>query len=176
MIRLEYFGKEDFDQLIQWVNTEELLTIWAGGLFRFPLTHRSLEWYIEDTNVMPGSEAYSYKAIDESNRVVGHISLGGISEKNRSARITRVLVGDGERGKGFCHQMVTALLEIGFGELKLHRISLGVYDNNPSAVKCYEKSGFRTEGVHRDVLFFEGKYWSMVEMAILENEWRSLPA
>lgn len=174
MIKLAYFDRSDFDQLIGWISNEELLTNWAGNMFRFPLSHESLEWYIEDTNILPTSEAYIYKAIDENNKIVGHISLGSISEKNNSARISRVLVGDNaERGKGICYQMVMAVLRIGFEELKLHRISLGAYDNNKAALRCYEKAGFKIEGIHRDILLYNGRYWSMIEMAILNNEWNS---
>jgi RimJ/RimL family protein N-acetyltransferase len=174
MIRLEYFGRDDFKQLISWINNEELLMNWSGSMFRFPLSEESLEWYIEDTNVLPGSEAYIYKAVDENGRVVGHISLGGISEKNRSARISRVLVGNTEeRGKGVCYEMVKALLKIGFEELQLHRIALGAYDNNKAAIRCYEKAGLKIEGIHRDVLLYKGNYWSMIEMAILESEWQA---
>lgn len=175
MIRLEYFTREDFGQLKEWINNDELLMKWAGGLFNFPLTDNSLSWYIEDVNEIPGSEAYIYKALDaESGEVVGHISLGGISRKNKSGRISRVLVSDAARGKGYCKQMVSAVLKIGFEDLHLHRICLGVYDDNPSAVKCYESAGMTVEGKQRDVLFFKGEWWTLIEMSILETEWRDL--
>jgi RimJ/RimL family protein N-acetyltransferase len=175
MIRLEYFDKEDFKQLIEWMNTEHLITNWAGSLFSFPLTKDSLEWYVEDTNNMEISDAFIYKAVDtKTGKTVGHISLGSISQKNRSGRISRVLVGNtAERGKGYCTGMINAILKIGFEELKLHRISLGVYDFNHAAIRCYEKCGFVKEGLMRDVLRYEDEtYWSLIEMAILEDEWR----
>lgn len=176
MIRLEYFERADFDQLISWIKDERLLTNWAGSLFRFPLTQESLEWYIEGTNNFPHSDAYTYKAIDtEMGNVVGHISLGSISSKNKAARITRVLVGDpAARGKGYCKQMMEAALQIGFEDLKLHRISLGAYDFNTAALRCYQRSGFVHEGLQRDVLKFNDEWWSLVEMGILESEWRAL--
>lgn len=175
MIRLEHFQKEDFEQLMQWIGNEELLTNWSGNLFSFPLSSRSLDWYIEDTNIINESEAFVYKAIDPSGKTVGHISLGGISWKNRSARITRVLIGDTvHRGKGCCQGMITAVLKIAFAELNLHRVSLGVYNNNTAATKCYEKAGMKTEGLHRDILWYKEAWWSMIEMSILENEWHEL--
>jgi len=174
MIRLEYFTRDDFGQLMEWINSEELLMNWSGNLFSFPLTQASLEWYIENTNVLPGSEAYNYKAVDENDVVVGHISLGGISEKNKSARISRVFVSPAARGRGACYQMVKAVLETGFSGLSLHRISLGVYDTNAAAVKCYERAGLKVEGIHRDVVLYNNTYWSMIEMGILEHEWRAL--
>src|SRR5688572_20785785 len=108
MIRLEYFKKEDFQQLIDWVKDDHLLTNWAGSLFSFPLTEEKLDWYIDDTNEIDRSDALIYKAVDvENENVVGHISLGGISKKNNAARISRVLVGNtAERGKGICTGMI----------------------------------------------------------------------
>lgn len=176
MIILEPFGRNDFKQLINWIGTEELLIKWSGSLFSFPLTIKSLDWYIKETNVPQVSNAFVYKAIEKkSGDVVGHISLGGISWKNRSSRISRVLVGEpAKHQKGICQQMTKAALKIGFEELGLHRIELGVYENNKAALNCYLKSGFKIEGVSRDILWFKDTYLSMIEMAILEDEWKSL--
>ncbi|UOQ71827.1 GNAT family N-acetyltransferase [Hymenobacter cellulosilyticus] len=173
MIRLEQFTQADFKQLIEWITDEELLMNWSGSLFSFPLTEASLAWYIEDTNDLHTSDAFVYKAIDDTtNEVVGHISLGGISRKNRSARISRVLVGNSqERGRGICQGMIKAVLEIGFEQLGLHRIDLGVYDFNQGAIGCYTKAGMTLEGTSRDSLYFNGSYWSLTEMSMLEAEW-----
>jgi RimJ/RimL family protein N-acetyltransferase len=173
MIKLEYFTKEDFDQLKNWITDDHLLTNWAGSLFTFPLTEEKLDWYISDVNDFENSDAFIYKAIDDSNgSVVGHISLGGISKKNNAGRISRVLVGNtAERGKGICTGMIKEVCRIGFEEMKLHRISLGVYDFNIAAIKCYEKCGFVKEGVFRDILKYDDKYWSLVEMSMLDHEW-----
>jgi RimJ/RimL family protein N-acetyltransferase len=175
MIRLEPFGPNDFQQLINWIDTEELLIKWSGSLFSFPLTTESLQWYITNTNVINESDAFVYKAVDAATgEVVGHISLGGLSWKNRSSRISRVLVAPGHQQKGYCQQITKAVLKIGFEELGLHRIALGVYENNKSAINCYLKSGLNIEGVSRDILWYNHEFLSMVEMAILEGEWRAL--
>ncbi|MEO6582895.1 MAG: GNAT family protein [Ferruginibacter sp.] len=176
MIELSYFDRNDFEQLKEWITDEELLMNWSGSLFTYPLTDKSLDWYLEDVNIKPKSNAYLYKAIDTfTGRVVGHISLGGISKKNKSGRISRVLVGNSaDRGKGYCHQMVSAILKIGFEDLKLHRISLGVYSFNTSALKCYQRVGFSIEGTQREVLSFKGNWWSLVEMSILNREWQEI--
>ena len=177
MIRLEHFQAHDFGQLIEWIHDEEILMNWSGNLFRFPLSNESLDWYIQDTNIINDSDAFVYKAVDATGKTVGHISLGGISWKNRSARITRVLIGNtGERGKGCCQGMIKAVLKIAFEELNLHRVSLGVYHNNTPATKCYEKTGFITEGIQRDILWYKDAWWSMIEMSILDDEWHRLNA
>ena len=175
MIRLETFDESDFDTLKNWIHSEALLTNWSGSLFRFPLSDESLKWYIEDTNVKNESDAFVFKVLENAtDRTVGHISLGGISWKNRSARISRVLINPDDQGKNYCRYMVAAVLRYGFEELQLHRIGLGVYTHNKAAIRCYERAGLIIEGIQKDVMLFEGSYWSMAEMAILEDEWRLL--
>ena len=132
-------------------------------------------WYINETNVAGESDAFVFKAVHiETLETVGHISLGGLSWKNRSARISRVMISPEHVGKGYCKPMVKASLKIGFEELQLHRIGLGVYTHNQSAIKCYEGAGLVSEGIQRDVLWTGTEYWSMQEMAILEDDWKKL--
>ena len=173
MIKLEPFTAADFAQLIAWVDTERLLYEWSGSLFSFPLTLGALDWYLEGANDFTNPEVFIYKAVEtETGRAVGHISLGGISEQNRSGRISRVLVAEGRgRGRGYCAAMVRALLRIGFEQLHLHRIDLGVYDFNHAAIRCYKRCGLRVDGVMRDVARHDDDYWSLVEMSMLEDEW-----
>lgn len=176
MIQLMPFERSDFKQLMEWLNEESLLIKWSGNLFSFPLTEESLEWYIEDTNDPETSDAFVFKVVEsETGEAIGHISLGSISRKNRSGRISRVLIGNKEaRGKGYCPAMIRAVSKIGFEVLQLHRISLGVYDNNKEAVRCYQKAGYSIEGINRDVLLFNNEWLSLIEMSMLENEWREL--
>ncbi|MFZ4057456.1 MAG: GNAT family N-acetyltransferase [Ferruginibacter sp.] len=175
MIHLVPFKRIHFEELIHWVNSEELLVNWSGSLFSYPLTLDSLNWYIDNTNVKDESDAFVYRVEDAQGNGVGHISLGGLSWKNRSARISRVLIGNTEKkGKGHCKQMIKAVLKIGFEELQLHRIELGVYSNNVSAIRCYENAGMKIEGLQRDVLWQNNQWWSRYEMSILDTEWFAL--
>jgi RimJ/RimL family protein N-acetyltransferase len=175
MIILEPFTEADFSQLIAWIDTPRLLKEWSGAMFSFPLTEDSLRWYIEGANDLKHSDFFVYKAVDSrSGATVGHISLGGISRHNRSGRITRVLVGSSAaRGRGYCQSMMKAMLAIGFEQLGLHSITLGVYDFNTAAIRCYLGAGFHHDGTLRDAVRYEGdEYWSSVEMSMLEDEWR----
>jgi RimJ/RimL family protein N-acetyltransferase len=174
MIVLEPFTAVDFAQLQTWIDNEQLLYEWSGALFSFPLTDRALRWYIRDTNVIGESDAFIYKAVDTATgETVGHLSLGNISQRDQSARLTRVLVGGTQRGQGIGQQMIQQVLRIGFEDLGLHRISLGVYTFNHAAINCYLRVGFQQEGVLREIVKYNDEYWSSIEMGILEREWRA---
>lgn len=173
LIRLEYFDRQDFDLLISWIDSPEFLIQWAGPNFSYPLNEDQLNQYIKGAN-KKHSQAYIYKVVlNKTNATIGHISLKNVDIKNRSARIGKVLLGDTSiRGKGIGQKMVTAILEIAFNDLSLHRVSLGVFDFNESAIRSYEKVGFVKEGLLRDVRKVDDEYWSLWEMSILEDEWR----
>ncbi|EEM22471.1 Aminoglycoside N(6')-acetyltransferase [Bacillus thuringiensis serovar tochigiensis BGSC 4Y1] len=169
LIKLEPLKRSDFKQLINWIDSEEFLIQWSGNAFTYPLNDQQLEQYIESTNTL------AFKVIDEeSKEVIGHISLGQIDNINKSARIGKVLVGDTKmRGRSIGKHMMKAVLHIAFEELKLHRVTLGVYDFNTSAISCYEKIGFVKEGLLRESKKVGETYWNLWEMSMLEYEWRA---
>lgn len=168
MIKLVSFKRSDFKQLINWINSEEFLIQWSGNAFTFPLNEQQLEKYIESTNTL------AFKVIDkETSDDIGHISLGQIDNINKSARIGKVLVGNTKmRGRSIGKHMMKAVLHIAFEELKLHRVTLGVYDFNTSAISCYEKIGFVKEGLLRESKRVGETYWNLWEMSMLEYEWK----
>ncbi|WP_010530187.1 GNAT family N-acetyltransferase [Lentibacillus jeotgali] len=171
MVELKYFERSDFRQLINWIDSSEFLLQWGGPGFNYPLDESQLEKYIEKANDV-NSDTLVYKVINkETSNVVGHISLSKIDKENKSARVGKVLVGDKNvRGQGIGQLMMTEILKIAFNELNLHRVSLGVFDFNVSAIGCYEKAGFKKEGLLRDSRKNGDDYWSLWEMSILENE------
>ncbi|WP_142343430.1 GNAT family N-acetyltransferase [Bacillus cereus] len=168
VIKLESFKKSDFKQLINWINSEEFLIQWSGNAFTFPLDEQQLEKYIESANTL------AFKVVDEeTSDVIGHISLGQIDNINKSARIGKVLVGNTKmRGRSIGKHMMKAVLHIAFDELKLQRVTLGVYDFNTSAISCYEKIGFVKEGLLRESKRVGETYWNLWEMSMLEYEWK----
>jgi RimJ/RimL family protein N-acetyltransferase len=172
MIELKYFETSDFKQLIDWIGSPEFLLQWAGAEFEYPLDESQLEKYMENAN-NENSDRLVYKVVHkETGDVIGHISLGKIDRRNNSGRIGKVLLGDESvRGQGIGQLMIEEIIKIAFDRLKLHRVSLGVYDFNKSAIACYEKAGFIKEGLNRDSSKMGDEYWSLWEMSILENEW-----
>lgn len=166
MIRLEKFERSDFERLIHWSNNEELTFIFSGGIFNHPITNQQLDEYLIETNRI------AYKVIEKkTNIVIGHAELNAINYKNKSCRICRVLIGDdGCRNKGYGTFLMKEIVRVGFEELKLHRIDLGVHDFNKIAIRCYQKCGFEIDGLLRDSMKYQGKYWSAYNMSILNKK------
>lgn len=173
IINLEKFNNKEIPKLISWIEDKEFLLKWAGPSYKLESLEEQLKKEIVDmnkdnfTNLMFSAKAF------EKNEIVGHIQLLGIDRENRSGRIGRAIVGKKEnRSKGIGLQMINSMLEIAFNKLKLHRVDLGVFDFNISAIECYKKAGFIVEGRSRECRIINGKYWSLINMSILEDEYR----
>ena len=83
-------------------------------------------------------------------------------------------IGIGEReywSKGYGTDMMKLCLRYAFTELNVHRVSLGVHEYNPRALRSYEKAGFRLEGRTRSDTHREGKRTDGLWMGILRDEW-----
>lgn len=175
IIKLERFSKAEIPQLVSWIPDKEFLLQWGGPYYIFESLTEQLQ---NEVNMMPEenpkSLMFSAKSND-SDEIVGHIQLLGIDMVNMSARIGRVLVGEKEnRNKGIGLKMINAVLNIAFNELNLHRVDLGVFDFNTSAIACYKKAGFIIEGNLRESRKIGGRYWSLLNMGMLEDEYRNL--
>jgi len=80
----------------------------------------------------------------------------------------------GERdywGKGYGTDAVRLILQYGFIELNLYRISLGLHAYNERALKSYEKAGFKMEGRMRGEGWRDGVHYDSLWMGILREEW-----
>jgi RimJ/RimL family protein N-acetyltransferase len=83
-------------------------------------------------------------------------------------------IGIGERdlwSKGYGTDMMKLCQQYVFAELGLARLSLGLLEYNPRALRSYEKCGFRYEGRTRQDVLREGKHYDSLWMGILREEW-----
>ena len=74
------------------------------------------------------------------------------------------------QGLGIGSKVTRRILLFAFQEMKYHKVYLRVLESNVKAIKCYEKCGFKKEGVDREGAFINGKYESDVYMGILKPE------
>ena len=113
---------------------------------------------------------FTIRALDD-DKLLGDIDL---SIYNWTGRDAFVGLGIGERdfwGKGYGTDMMRLCLRYAFLELGLQRVSLGLHEYNPRALRLYEKAGFRLEGRTRGDLMREGKRYDTLWMGVLREEW-----
>lgn len=75
--------------------------------------------------------------------------------------------------KGFATEAVVRIIEFGFNNLKLHRISAGCATANVGSYKVLEKAGMLREGLSRQLIPLKTGWSDCYEYAILEGEYNS---
>ena len=77
-------------------------------------------------------------------------------------------------GQGFATEAARAMVDFGFRELGLHRISSWCIAGNTASARVLERLGFRQEGRLRHKEYFKGQWWDTLLYASLVNEWKRL--
>jgi RimJ/RimL family protein N-acetyltransferase len=107
----------------------------------------------------------------EDDRPIGEASLFHLDHLNGTAELG-IFIGEQEQwGKGYGTDAVNALVDFGFGWLRLDRIWLEVWTENPRAIRSYEKAGFVREATLRHDRFEDGAFTDGHIMGILRDEW-----
>lgn len=168
-IILRKMTSEDIDLYHQWRNDIEVMQSTAPLLDVY--NNKETEEFV--TNVILGSHfSKSYIIVEKkSDKPIGVTSLINLDYKNRNAECI-IDIGDKKAwGKGFGAEAMNLLLDFGFLEMNLHRISLRVFSFNSRAIKLYEKLGFQWEGTLRESIFRGGQWHDILQMSILKNEY-----
>jgi UDP-4-amino-4,6-dideoxy-N-acetyl-beta-L-altrosamine N-acetyltransferase len=107
---------------------------------------------------------------DENNIPFGTISIYNIDNKNKNAEIGKIMIGEDKYlCRGYAKEAIDILVKYGFDTLKLHRIYLGVFTKNKTAINVYKKCGFKEEGILRKAILTENGREDILMMGILNE-------
>lgn len=112
-------------------------------------------------------------AIWEQGRIVGVTSFNEISKINRIGEIGYWL-GEAQQGRGIMTRSVRALIEHGFANMKLNRITITAATGNRASRSIAEKLGLRMEGTAREAEWLYDHYVDLVRYAVLAREWEAM--
>ncbi|MCL4264610.1 MAG: GNAT family N-acetyltransferase [Anaerolineae bacterium] len=76
-------------------------------------------------------------------------------------------------GHGYATEAARAIVDFGFTQLKLHRISSWCVADNTGSAHVLQKLGMQPEGRLRENEQYKGRYWDTLLFAILDYEWQA---
>lgn len=130
-----------------------------------------LEGILERQLDIPRGEFYL--AITESAApevIIGFVRLGLMGIK--AADLGYALRPEWQ-GRGIARVAVSRMIEFGFNDLDLHRITANIGPMNTASMRLVESLGFQREGTIRDHVHTNGAWRDSVSYSLLENEWCS---
>ncbi|MBQ3232427.1 MAG: GNAT family N-acetyltransferase [Clostridia bacterium] len=167
-VMLREYRQEDLSALRAWVNDTET-TRYLAGSYRRPQTwEQTEEWLMRRLNGDAGGEGYVI-ADKETQKYLGQIDLMMIDPIARKAEMAIVLMLQAQK-KGYALESIRLILAYAFYTMNLNRVWLKCAEKNEAAVRCYERAGFKTEGVLRNDLYIDGEYTNALIMGILKEE------
>jgi len=109
----------------------------------------------------------------EDNRLLGFVRLEWIEWTHGTGNLKMGIGDAGERGKGYGSEALRLLLRYAFDELNLYRLSAMLGGDNPAGLRFFERHGFMQEVRRREALQRGGKFYDVVHLGLLAEEWRS---
>jgi len=188
-IRFRAVERDDLPTFVKWLNDPE---VQQGILIHQPISQaREENWFDgmikrpDDEHIMgievrlpgertglPGVKGNEQGAQggEEAWKLIGNLAFNDIDWRNRSSEFG-IMIGDKTYWtQGYGTEAVRLLIKHGFNSLNLNRIFLRVFENNPRAIRAYEKAGFVHEGRERQAEFRDGRYIDVLLMSILKDE------
>jgi len=142
-----------------------------------PMTEMAEEKYIEElgTTRARSDTPFVIEVIEgNSTKPIGTCGLHGINSKDNHATFG-IAIGEKDYwSKSYGTEAARLLINYGFQQLNLHRISSTAVAFNERSTKLHKKIGFQEEGCSRQAWFKNGQYHDLVQFGILREEWRGL--
>ncbi len=165
--------RADVPIFTRWFNDQRVTRFLAMDT---PFSLVTEEGWFDRLQTVQGKTLYHFViCLRESGEPIGTIGLHDVDLKHGKAEVG-IAIGDPSRwSQGLGSDAMRALLDFGFGTLRLDRIALQVYDFNLRARRSYEKVGFVHEGAQREALYRNGKRHDVHLMSVLRREWLAQP-
>lgn len=74
---------------------------------------------------------------------------------------------------GYGQESINLLLDYAFNYLNMYNIMLIVYSFNVSAIKCYERVGFKKIGSRTKSRYLNGEWYDTIYMEILKDDFKT---
>jgi diamine N-acetyltransferase len=159
----------DVPLFVRWLNDAETASYLS---MRAPMSVAMEEQWFNRMLEHQGKDEYHFViCLIDDDAPIGTAGLFQVDSTNGNAGIG---ISIGEKalwGKGYGTDAMNAIVDFGFGQLRLERMWLEVYDFNVRARRSYEKCGFVLEGTERHAIYKQGRYIDVQLMSILRDEW-----
>lgn len=167
-IILRAYKESDIEISFKLINTLNIRTM-LGRVDVFPFSMTAQREFVEKAMSNSGP-AFNF-AIEEkeSGKYIGGCGINSYDSKNRKV-VIGLWLGEEYQGKGYGSDTLRTLCSFIFDEMNIHKIDLDYFSFNEKGKKCYEKVGFKQEGVRRIELFRFGKYHDIIEMGLFKEE------
>jgi RimJ/RimL family protein N-acetyltransferase len=168
LVRLRAYEPSDIAAVMKWVNDPEVTQHLEA--FVAPVSRLAEERWLEAAalGADPNHRIFAIETL--GGEYLGGIDLRNIAWRDRKAEQGIAIGNKSHWGKGYGTDATRVMLRFAFDVLNLKRIWMRVHEDNPRAIACYGKCGFKREGLLRQDHFARGEYRDVIIMGLLRSE------
>ena len=175
-MRLRPFKPCDAENLIRWSEDIETFRLWGGYVIgEYPLSANILNGVYYDYNgrCLEEDNFYPMTAFDDEG-MLGHFIMRYLDGDNKVLRFGWVIVDSEKRGQHLGKNMLELGLKYAFEIFGADKVTIGVFEANEPAYKCYLSTGFHKPSENRDHYEWMGdEQWKVVELEITREDYET---
>jgi len=157
----------DVEELFVLKNNEKAAFL-LGGVFH-QYTKEDISRWIDFHN--GNKEELLFVIFDKvEGRLIGHAGFYKIDQIARKAEYGILIADDNSRGKGFGTLCTNMMIDYAFNTIGMNKVTAEVLDENKASAAMFKKCGFRVDGVLRDDIYKNGRYYDVFSMSILKKD------
>jgi RimJ/RimL family protein N-acetyltransferase len=165
--------RSDVPTFVRWFTDADVIRNLA---MRAPMSLAAEERWFDRMLESQGREIHHFViCLLADDRAIGTVGLHDVDLRHGTAEFGIAIGEKGEWGRGYGTDATRAICDFGFAELRLERIGLFVYADNPRGRRAYEKAGFVHEATLRRAHYARGDHEDVHVMSILRAEWLAGP-
>ena len=166
-VNLRPFRIEDLELAVKFQSDEDVADNYFMAMNLGPTSDMMEKWFQEIVNA---KDEFSFAIENKKGLYLGDCHTMGLNWKNRTTYIAIYIGHPDYRNKGYGTEALKLFLNFLFNELDLRKVKLNVFSFNKRAIRCYEKCGFKLDGLNRKELYRNGKYHDNYAMIITKEE------
>ena len=166
-LKLRPYKPEDAKTIVSWIKDERVLRKWSSDRYgEYPITAEDMNYkYIDCNGDCEELDNFYPLTAADADGPVGHLILRYTNGEKTTIRLGFIIVDDTKRGMGYGKKMIQMAMQYAFDMLGAERLTLGVFENNPSAYYCYKAAGFCEIETEQNFVFeILGEKWKCIEM------------
>jgi len=163
MIVLREYSASDLEELVELANNRNV-SRYLVYTFPYPYTRADGEWWLENGSREDGAIT---KAIEYEGRFAG--SIGIKPQPGWKAHMAEIgyWIGESYWGRGIASEALQRMTRLAFSRHGCRKLSAPVLGPNKASIRVLEKKAYVLEGIMKDEVFKDGRYFDIHHYARL---------
>ena len=171
IVKLRAIEEDDLEMLRTLINDKN--TEYLVGTWNIPISKAAQRKWFENISCDKSSSLHLIIEVEEEG-AIGYLTLHNIDWKNRRAMYGMKTKLD-RKTKGVGYDTALTIMKYDIEELQLNKLECEFIEINESSIYIHEKKcKWHVDGRRRDEYFQNGRYYDVIIMSILRNEYYEL--